>query len=108
MDAAFIDDEWRGRISSRANSLDHCNPFAITWLNKLRPSTSLRASYDFHSPNHSHLKACFVEVVDVILIDTKFSYCLTYKRELSANNLGIFLEYSLPILRSIEYHFELI
>jgi hypothetical protein len=69
---------------------------------------SLRASYDFHSPNHSHLKARFVKVVDVILIDTKLSYCLTHKRELSANNLGIFLEYSLPILRSIKCYFELI
>jgi hypothetical protein len=69
---------------------------------------SLRASYDFYSPNHSHLKACFVEVIDIILIDTKFSYCLAYKREPSANNLGIFLEYSLPILRSIECYFELI
>jgi hypothetical protein len=67
MDAAFVDNEWRGRISSRANSLDHYNLFAITWLNKLRPSTSLRASYDFYSPNHSYLKACFVEVMDVIL-----------------------------------------
>jgi hypothetical protein len=69
---------------------------------------SLRASYDFYSPNHSHLKACFVEVMDVILIDTKLSYCLTYKRKLSANNLRIFLEYSLPILRSIKCHFKLI
>jgi hypothetical protein len=41
-------------------------------------------------------------------MDTKLSYCLAHKRELSANNLGIFLEYSLPILRSIECHFELI
>jgi hypothetical protein len=46
--------------------------------------------------------------MDIILIDTKFSYYLAHKRELSANNLGIFLEYSLPILRSIKYYFKLI
>jgi hypothetical protein len=46
--------------------------------------------------------------MDIILIDTKLSYYLAYKRKLSANNLGIFLEYSLPILRSIKYYFELI
>jgi hypothetical protein len=108
MDAAFVDNEWWGRISSRANSLDHCDLFAITWLNKLRPSTSFRASYDFHSPNHSHLKACFVKVVDVVLMNTELSYCLAHKREPSAHNLRIFLEYSLPILRPIECYFELI
>lgn len=41
-------------------------------------------------------------------MDTKLSYCLAHKREPGANNLRIFLEYSLPILRSIECHFELI
>ena len=108
MDAAFIDNERRGRISSRVDTLDHYDLFAITLLNKLRPGTSLRASYDFHSPNHSYLEACFVKVIDVILINTKLSYYLTHKRELSPNDLRIFLEYSLPILRSIKCHFKLI
>jgi hypothetical protein len=41
-------------------------------------------------------------------MNTELSYCLAYKRELSAHNLRIFLEYSLPILRLIECYFELI
>jgi hypothetical protein len=41
-------------------------------------------------------------------MNTELSYYLTYKRELSAYNLRIFLEYSLPILRPIKYYFELI
>jgi hypothetical protein len=69
---------------------------------------SFRASYDFHSPNYSYLKACFVKVIDIVLINTELSYYLTYKRELSAYNLRIFLEYSLPILRPIKCYFKLI
>jgi len=77
--------------------------------NKSRPNiVPYDTSYDFYSPNYSYLEACFVKVIDIILINTKLSNYLTYKRKLSPTNLRIFLEYSLLILRSIKCYFKLI
>jgi hypothetical protein len=43
VDASFVDNKRRSRIPSSIDTLDNYNPLAITWLNKLRSSTSLYA-----------------------------------------------------------------
>jgi hypothetical protein len=45
--------------------------------------------------------------VHVVVVDAVLSFSLLYQLKLRANYLWILLKYSLPILRSIEGHFEL-
>ena len=41
VNTALVDNEGGDCIPSSTNALDYCNPFTVTRLNKLRPSTSL-------------------------------------------------------------------
>jgi hypothetical protein len=54
------------------------------------------------------LKACFIEVVHVIVVDAVLGFGVLYQLEPRANYLWVLLEYSLAILCSIERHLELI
>jgi hypothetical protein len=45
--------------------------------------------------------------VHVVVVDAVLSFSVLYQREPRANYLWIFLEYSLPILGSIEGYLEL-
>ena len=108
MDASFVDNKGWGCVPSSADALDNCNPLAIAWLNKLRPSTSLRTSNNFHGPNNAHLEASLVKVVDVVVVHAILGFGLLHKLEPRANNLRIFLEYPLPILCSVERYLELL
>ena len=107
VDSAFVDNKWWGCISSSTDALDDCNPLTVAWLNQFWSSASLRAYYNFYRANNTHLEACLIEVVYIVVVDPIPRFCLTYESKLRADNLGIFLEYSLPVLRSIEGHFEL-
>jgi hypothetical protein len=78
MDASFIDDERRDRIPSRVDTLDNCNLLAIAWLNKLWPNTSLCTCDDLYLANNTHLKACLVEVVYVVVVDAVLGFSILY------------------------------
>jgi hypothetical protein len=108
VDASFVDDERWGRIPSSADALDNCNPLAIAWLNKLWPSASLYTCNNLHRANDAHLKACFVKVVHVVVVDAVLGFGVLYQLEPRANCLWILLEYPLAVLCSIERHLELI
>jgi hypothetical protein len=94
--------------TSGADALDNGNPLSIARLNKLRLSTSLRTSDNFYRPNHAHLEAYLVKVVHIIIINAVLSFSLLHKLKPRANHLRILLLYPLPILCSIERHFELV
>jgi hypothetical protein len=78
MDASLVDNEGRGRVSSSADALDHCDLLAIAWLNKLRSSASLCACDDLHRANHAYLEASLVKVVHVVVMDAVLSFGLLY------------------------------
>jgi hypothetical protein len=107
VDASLVDDEGRGRVPSSADALDLCNLLAIAWLDKLRTSASLCACDNLHRANYAHLEASLIKVVHVVVVDAVLGFGVLYQRKPRANYLWILLEYSLPILGSIEGHFEL-
>ena len=107
MDASLVDNEGRGRVPSSADALDQCNPLAIAWLDKIRPCASLCAYNDLYYANYAYLKASLVKVVHIVVVDAVLGFGLLHQREPRANDCRIFLQYPLPILGSIEGHFEL-
>jgi hypothetical protein len=108
VDASFVDDERRGRIPSSADALDDCNPLAIAWLNKLWLSASLCTCDNLYRANNTYLKACLVKVVYVVVVDAVLGFGILYQLKPRANCLWILLEYSLPVICSIERYLELI
>jgi hypothetical protein len=78
VDASLVDDERRGCVPSSADALDHCNPLAIAWLNKLRLSASLCTCDDLYRANYAHLEASLVKVVHVVVIDAVLGFSLLH------------------------------
>jgi hypothetical protein len=52
------------------NSLDNSHPLAIAWLRRSWPTSSIATRNDLRSSNNAHLKARFVEVIDIAINDT--------------------------------------
>ena len=81
-------------------------PLPITWLDKLRPNTSLRACNNFHRPNNTHLEASLIKVMHIIIVDAILGYCLLYKLEPRAYYHRVLLLDPLDVLCAIERHLE--
>ena len=89
------------------NPLDDCYPLSIAWLDEFRSSASLGTSNDFRGRSDTHLKASFIEVVDVIVLDAVLGFGILNKLELRLDSLGVFLDFSLIVFCSIKSHLEL-
>jgi hypothetical protein len=76
VDASFVDDKRWGTKSSRADALDDCHPFLITWLDRLRWSTSLSVCGNFHGPNDANLGASLIKLVYVLNVDAILGFGL--------------------------------
>jgi hypothetical protein len=74
VDAFFVDNKRRGTRPSSADALDNCYLLAITQLNELKLSTSLRACNNFYCANYAYLKASFVKVVHVVVVYAILSF----------------------------------
>jgi len=78
VDASLVDDEGRDRVPSSADALDHCNPLAIAWLDKIRPCASLLACNNLYRANYAHLEASLVKVVHVVVMDAVLGFGVLY------------------------------
>jgi hypothetical protein len=96
------------RPDSSTDALDDCNPLAIAWLNKTRTSASLCTRNDLHWANEAYLKAYFIKVMHVIVVDAILGFGVLHQLKPLANCPWILLEYSLAILCSIERHIKLV
>ena len=64
-----------------------------------------KVCYNFYKANNTHLEACFIKVIYIILVNAIFGFCLINKSELCANYFRVFLEYFLLIFYLIKSYF---
>ena len=83
----FIDNKWWDCIPYSVNTLNNNNLLSIAWLNELQLSTSFKANNYFYKPNNAYLKASFIKVIYIIILNTIFIFSLFNKLKLHTNNL---------------------
>ena len=98
MEFAGNDDEWRDRPALGVDALNHCNPFPITLLGYLRPSTPLSACNDYARGDDADHEACLVEVVDIRFLYAILRDYVPYKPKLRVYRVWIFAEGSLEVI----------
>ena len=107
----FVDDEgWNG-VSSCADPLDDCYPLSIAWLDNFRLRSSFGTSDDLQGRSNTHLKASFIEVLYVIVVDAVLGFSILKQLEPRVDNLRIFWEFPLVVfgqLKAIMSSLELV
>src|SRR5450432_965729 len=101
MNLAFKYNHWWQAPSSRRYTINCCNPFSIPRLDCNRSITSFSTRYNLCSRYNPYLKACFVEVVYILLFNAIFCNCILYQPKPVSNNLWIFAFGSLIVVFAI-------
>src|SRR5450432_2957693 len=101
MNLAFKYNNWRQAPSSQRYTINYCNLFSIARLDCNRSITSFSTSYNLWSRYNPYLKACFVEVVYILLFNAIFCNCILHQPEPVSNNLRIFAFSSLIVVFAI-------
>jgi len=68
----------------------------------------LSTSNNFYKFNNTYLEASLVKVIYIIILNTIFSFSISNKLKLRANNLKIFLLYFLTVFYLIKSYFKLV
>ena len=74
------------------DALDHRSPFPIARLGQLRLASPVRAYNNYRCGDLTYYKAGLVEVIDILVLDTVFSFQVREKRELARDFFNIFVE----------------
>ena len=104
---SFEDNERRNSPTLRVNALDNRSPLTIARLDQFWGIPPLRCRNNLAGSSNPHLKACFVEVVDIVLRDPILVDSVAYEPEPPLNNLRILALGSLVIVLAGKTCFEL-
>ena len=84
------DDEGWDRLAEGIDSLDDRCLLVVARLGQLCLATAVRGRNHHARENDAYYKPSLVEVVDVVVHDTVFSFNVLYEGKLFANDLRIF------------------
>ena len=96
----LYDQEWWQYETVAIYTFDRCNLFPIPRLNLLVSTVSIGIYNYYIVVDDAHYKACFVEIVEVTILDIVFDAYIGYKPKLYVYKLWIFVEGPLEVVRT--------